>query len=158
MSYFCVIFEWRTKLRQKCEKWESLGVNNVKIRGKSIKKSPQQSCLPPISQIPTDFLPLKVTQIAQMTQISFTFLPLKFPRRWSHPQNMTRERSELSPGAMKPEASCPQAQWSQKQAVPRRSHPAKYGEGFDAPPTLERSGSEHRRAVTSFPSEKGRLG
>ena len=34
---------------------------------------------------------------------------------------------------------------------PRRSHPAKYGEGFDAPPTLERSGSEHRRAVTSFP-------
>jgi len=22
--------------------------------------------------------------------------------------------------------------------------------GFDAPPTLERSGSEHRRAVTSF--------
>ena len=37
-----------------------------------------------------------------------------------------------------------------KQAVPRRSHPAKYGEGFDAPPTLERSGSEHRRAVTSL--------
>ena len=34
---------------------------------------------------------------------------------------------------------------------PRRSHPAKHGEGFDAPPTLERSGSEHRRAVTSFP-------
>ena len=31
-----------------------------------------------------------------------------------------------------------------------RSHPAKYGEGFDAPPTLERSGSEHRRAVTSL--------
>jgi len=23
-------------------------------------------------------------------------------------------------------------------------------QGFDAPPTLERSGSEHRRAVTSF--------
>ena len=42
--------------------------------------------------------------------------------------------------------------------VPRRSHPAKHGEGFDAPPTLERSGSEHQRAVTSFPSEKGRLG
>ena len=37
----------------------------------------------------------------------------------------------------------------QKQVVIRRSHPAKYGEGFDAPPTLERSGSEHRRAVTS---------
>ena len=32
----------------------------------------------------------------------------------------------------------------------RRFHPAKHGEGFDAPPTLERSGSEHRRAVTSF--------
>ena len=29
---------------------------------------------------------------------------------------------------------------------------------FDGPPTLERSGSEHRRAVTSFLSEKGRLG
>ena len=31
-----------------------------------------------------------------------------------------------------------------------RSHPAKHGEGFDAPPTLERSGSEHR--VGRFPS------
>ena len=32
-----------------------------------------------------------------------------------------------------------------------RSHPAKYGEGFDAPPTLERSGSERRGgAVTSL--------
>ena len=57
-----------------------------------------------------------------------------------------------------------------------RSHPAKHGEGFDAPPTLERSGSEHRRAVTSLallerarawewvkdpppsPSENGRFG
>ena len=38
----------------------------------------------------------------------------------------------------------------QKQVVIRRSHPAKYGEGFDAPPTLERSGSEHQRAVTSL--------
>ena len=37
-----------------------------------------------------------------------------------------------------------------QQAKVRRSHPAQYGEGFDAPPTLERSGSEHRRAVTSF--------
>ena len=26
----------------------------------------------------------------------------------------------------------------------RRSHPAQYGETFDGPPTLERSGSEHR--------------
>ena len=34
--------------------------------------------------------------------------------------------------------------------TPRRSHPAQHGEGFDAPPSLERSGSEHRRAVTSF--------
>ena len=32
----------------------------------------------------------------------------------------------------------------------RRSHPALSGEGFDGPPTLERSGYEHRRAVTSF--------
>jgi hypothetical protein len=32
-----------------------------------------------------------------------------------------------------------------------QSHPAKYGEGFDAPPTLERSGSERRGgAVTSL--------
>ena len=31
-----------------------------------------------------------------------------------------------------------------------RSHPAQHGETFDGPPTLERSGSEHRRAVTSF--------
>ena len=31
-----------------------------------------------------------------------------------------------------------------------RSHPAQFGETFDGPPTLERSGSEHRRAVTSF--------
>ena len=39
---------------------------------------------------------------------------------------------------------------------PRRSQPAKHGEGFDAPPTLERSGSEHRRAVTSpLPEEEG---
>ncbi len=40
---------------------------------------------------------------------------------------------------------------------PMRSHPAQSGEGFDAPPTLERSGSEHRRAVTSslFGQERG---
>ena len=31
---------------------------------------------------------------------------------------------------------------------PRRSHPAQYGEDRFGPPTLERSGSEHRRAVT----------
>ena len=37
-----------------------------------------------------------------------------------------------------------------------RSHPAQHGEVFDAPPTLERSGSEHRRAVTSpLPEEEG---
>ena len=36
-----------------------------------------------------------------------------------------------------------------------RSHPAKYGEGFDAPPTLERSGSEHR--VGRFPSSSLRF-
>ena len=33
---------------------------------------------------------------------------------------------------------------------PRRSHPAQNGEDRFGPPTLERSGSEHRRAVTSF--------
>ena len=37
----------------------------------------------------------------------------------------------------------------QKQAIVRRSHPAQPGEGFDAPPTLERSGSDHR--VGRFP-------
>ena len=31
-----------------------------------------------------------------------------------------------------------------------RSHPAQPGEDRFGPPTLERSGSEHRRAVTSF--------
>ena len=31
-----------------------------------------------------------------------------------------------------------------------RSHPAKYGEGFDAPPTLERSGSERRGGAVSL--------
>ena len=31
----------------------------------------------------------------------------------------------------------------------RRSQPAQSGETFDGPPSLERSGSEHRRAVTS---------
>ena len=36
-----------------------------------------------------------------------------------------------------------------QQVIAWRSHPAQPGEGFDAPPTLERSGSEHRRAVTS---------
>ena len=38
---------------------------------------------------------------------------------------------------------------SNQQAKARRSHPAQHGEGFDAPPTIKRSGSEHRRAVTS---------
>ena len=38
-----------------------------------------------------------------------------------------------------------------KQVAPRRSHPAQSGETFDGPPTLERSGSEHREgAVTSL--------
>ena len=40
--------------------------------------------------------------------------------------------------------------WYKLITDPRRSHPAQSGEGFDAPPTLERSGSEHRRAVTSL--------
>ena len=36
-------------------------------------------------------------------------------------------------------------------SIERRSHPAQFGEGFDAPPSLERSGSEHREgAVTSL--------
>jgi len=42
---------------------------------------------------------------------------------------------------------------------PRRSHPAQPGEGSDAPPTLERSGSERRvGAVTSLSSEERGLG
>ena len=45
---------------------------------------------------------------------------------------------------------------SHQQVVSRRSHPAQHGEGFDAPPTIERSGSEHRRAVTSFPFREGK--
>ena len=36
-------------------------------------------------------------------------------------------------------------------SIERRSHPAQSGETFDGPPTLERSGSEHREgAVTSL--------
>ena len=43
-----------------------------------------------------------------------------------------------------------------QQVIARRSHPAQNGEGFDAPPTIKRSGSEHRRAVTSpLPEEEG---
>ena len=40
-----------------------------------------------------------------------------------------------------------------------RSHPVQYGEGFDAPPTLERSGSERRGgAVSSLFPEGERVG
>ena len=41
--------------------------------------------------------------------------------------------------------------------TPRRSHPAQFGETFDGPPSLERSGSEHQEgAVTSpLPEEEG---
>ena len=42
-----------------------------------------------------------------------------------------------------------------KQVAPRRSHPAQSGETFDGPPTLERSGSEHR--VGRFPSSSLRF-
>ena len=35
--------------------------------------------------------------------------------------------------------------------TPRRSHPAQSGEGFDAPPSLERSGSEHREGAVTSP-------
>ena len=44
-----------------------------------------------------------------------------------------------------------------KQVAVRRSHPAQSGETFDGPPSLERSGSEHREgAVTSpLPEEEG---
>ena len=131
------------------------------------------------------FLPFKVTQIAQMTQIFYPlkvpqisqihtdfffyfftfkshadcaddadFLPLKFPRRRSHPAKYGEGNKRAVPKRSQPAKHGE----GKKRAVPRRSHPAKHGEGFDAPPTLERSGSEHRRAVTSFPSEKGRLG
>ncbi len=37
-----------------------------------------------------------------------------------------------------------------KLLFPGGPSPHNHGEGFDAPPTLERSGSEHRRAVTSL--------
>ena len=42
-------------------------------------------------------------------------------------------------------------------SIARRSHPAQSGETFDGPPSLERSGSEHREgAVTSpLPEEEG---
>ena len=50
-------------------------------------------------------------------------------------------------------ASCPPLQ----QAIVRRSRPAQYGEDRFGPPTLERNGSEHRRAVSFslFGHERG---
>ena len=42
-----------------------------------------------------------------------------------------------------------------------RSQPAQHGEGFDAPPTIKRSGSEHRRAwewVKDPPPGEGQVG
>ena len=48
---------------------------------------------------------------------------------------------------------------SEAEVLARRFTPHKHsGETFDGPPTLERSGSEHRRAVTSPPSEEEGLG
>ena len=35
--------------------------------------------------------------------------------------------------------------------TPRRSHPAQSGETFDGPPSLERSGSEHREGAVTSP-------
>ena len=37
-----------------------------------------------------------------------------------------------------------------QQAIVRRSHPANLARPLIGPPTLKRSGSEHRRAVTSL--------
>ena len=52
--------------------------------------------------------------------------------------------------------------WSQPAGYSKLSPggpiPHNMAKTFDGPPTLERSGSEHRRAVTSFLSEKERLG
>ena len=38
-----------------------------------------------------------------------------------------------------------------------RSQPAQHGADRFGPPTIKRSGSEHRRAVTSFPFREGFL-
>ena len=43
-------------------------------------------------------------------------------------------------------------------SFPRRSQPAKYGEDRFGPPSLERSGSELRRAVSSLSPEGERVG
>ena len=62
----------------------------------------------------------------------------------SHQQVVSRRSHPAQPGA------------DQKQVVIRRSHPAKYGEDRFGPPTLERSGSEQRWAVTSpLPEDEG---
>ena len=55
------------------------------------------------------------------------------------------------------EAELPEASEAISPVVSRRSHPAQSGETFDGPPSLERSGSEHREgAVTSpLPEEEG---
>ena len=53
--------------------------------------------------------------------------------------------------AMRNYSGCPN-----QQAIVRRSHPANLARPLIGPPTLKRSGSEHRRAVTSpFPEEEG---
>ena len=36
-------------------------------------------------------------------------------------------------------------------SIERRSHPAQFGETFDGPPSLERSGSEHREGAVTSP-------
>ena len=36
-------------------------------------------------------------------------------------------------------------------SIERRSHPAQSGETFDGPPSLERSGSEHREGAVTSP-------
>ena len=47
--------------------------------------------------------------------------------------------------AMRNNSGCPN-----QQAIVRRSHPANLARPLIGPPTLKRSGSEHRRAVTSL--------
>ena len=61
------------------------------------------------------------------------------------------EESEAEePEAEEPEAEEPEAELVSP-LTPRRSHPAQSSETFDGPPSLERSGSEHREgAVTSL--------
>ena len=69
-------------------------------------------------------------------------------------ETLSRRTIRLSPNSYEEsvvKAELTEASEAISPIASRRSHPAQFGKGFDAPPSLERSGSEHREgAVTSL--------